>query len=363
MSSRKKPSTYIYLKQMQTMQSNLDALSSMANLSEELHLASQTIRKLANVQRSALLPTIESLLRANEHIANIARTYNSTSSLAQQTLSSHSQAMKALGQSISNSHQYWSDLSSLLSLSTHIQEQYANFANINFTLLFQTHTTSIQALLSSFSESSLTYERLWASLQRDVTRLPLLPHVITKHPSIEMYMNGRTLAVISEDSSIGIHEETEHIVQNIPGEIRASLQAINPDLVPMYDGAIDALESDRKDRTRHFAVSVRELIDHLLRQIASTEAVLQWDQDPQNLDSKGGPTRKARLRYLCKDISQGDFGAFLEADYRVFDKFFNLVQKATHEPQSNLTVSQLRVMKSRADCFIHLLLEMAVSSA
>ncbi len=65
-----------------------------------------------------------------------------------------------------------------------------------------------------------------------------------------------------------------------------------------YLGACASLRGRLPDYARHFGVSLREAIMHLIRQRAPYTAVRRWTDRPDDFGANGHPTRKARAAYI-----------------------------------------------------------------
>ena len=114
----------------------------------------------------------------------------------------------------------------------------------------------------------------------------------------------------------------------------------------MYIGACDAIFSNNPDRARHILSSLRELWNHQLRRLAPDELVATWIPgiaNQKNLLHEGKPTQCAKVRYICRGLSNDPLTEFLTHDTRALVKlieFFNRV----HELDTGLTDKQLRAI-------------------
>ena len=106
------------------------------------------------------------------------------------------------------------------------------------------------------------------------------------------------------------------------------IASIDVQLLPMYQGAIDAITSNNVDHVRHATTSLRELFTQILHKLAPDEAFFKWNQDELNLDN-GRPTRKGRLLNICRNINCDPFKAFVDQDILAALAFLDLVQKGT----------------------------------
>ena len=129
-------------------------------------------------------------------------------------------------------------------------------------------------------------------------------------------------------------------------------------LVQLWEGARGAFDSSNPDRVRHFAVSLRELFTHVLQQLAPDDKVRQWSTSP-DLFSDNRPTRKARLLFICRDISNGSFIDFIEKDIAAVLELVKLFQRATHQVIVPYTEAQLEALMIRMESSIRFMLEIS----
>ena len=54
------------------------------------------------------------------------------------------------------------------------------------------------------------------------------------------------------------------------------LESVNPDLVTPYVGAKDALHGNSPDRQRHVLASLRDMLNHLMRELAPQDETIEW---------------------------------------------------------------------------------------
>lgn len=99
------------------------------------------------------------------------------------------------------------------------------------------------------------------------------------------------------------------------------LQAIDPHLVTIRDGAWSAVTSSEPDALRQAAHSGRELIDQVLKQAAPDQKVMPQGWYTADSSSKSGVTRKHRLRYIMQTFRNDES----ESNRRVAEKACDLV--------------------------------------
>ncbi len=136
--------------------------------------------------------------------------------------------------------------------------------------------------------------------------------------------------------------------------LQTLLADLDVNLVQLWQGANQALDSSNVDRSRHFLISLRELFTHILDQLAPGEQVRAWTASPEHFD-KGRPTRKARLLFICRDINYGPFSTFVQKDIESVLEFWEILNRA-HQVAIPFTQRQLVAFKIRMEGALRLLL-------
>jgi Predicted pPIWI-associating nuclease len=154
----------------------------------------------------------------------------------------------------------------------------------------------------------------------------------------------------SEEEAEG-REERRGIRMDIKAEaqqqLRPALQDLDPRLVKLWDGGLQAIASTNPDKVRHFTVSLRELTREVMHRLAPDQEVKKWNTDP-DLYHQGRPTRKARLQYICRSIDQPVYGDFVTINYKVFMETVEGFNKGTHLSDADFTKEQLDALETRA---------------
>lgn len=235
----------------------------------------------------------------------------------------------------------WSKVGSIVGLS----EVYKDSISKSFIDL----TTDYTGLVQSFG-----------SVPKSFTELsPLL----TRTAPTEYYTSADLIEQISTIEKPSLKEEK--LKNEIQYENKYSLQQylpkIDPGLLNMWKGAIEALHSNNSDKIRHFTVSLRELFGHLMRLLAPDDDIRKWSTDPRFYD-KNKPTRSSRLYYICRNITNKPLNRFIEKDIQTTIEFIDLFQEGTHSIESSLTPRQLTALRSKAETTIRFLLEIEFSA-
>ncbi|HEX6898768.1 MAG TPA: hypothetical protein VF789_03600 [Thermoanaerobaculia bacterium] len=140
-------------------------------------------------------------------------------------------------------------------------------------------------------------------------------------------------------------------------QLRPALEAVDPRLVRLWEGSNQALSSSNPDKLRHYSASRRELTTQVIHLLAPDDAVRQWSDEP-SLYHDGRPTRRARLRYICRSIDQEPFNDFMVIDYSLMLETYDVFQKGTHALEPDFTPEQLSALSTRADRFLLMLLRL-----
>lgn len=226
------------------------------------------------------------------------------------------------------------------------------------------------ALRERFIEFTDSYSTLFRSYEEPQTSLLALPPAFTELPTNEFFAGVDVVEVSAgrdvEDEEDEFNDDRRGVRQEIAAETSDGLQALlvdlDPELVRMRDGAIRALASDNPDRVRHFTVSYRELLTHVLHKLSPDEDVRTWSTSPNDY-ANGRPTRDARLRFITRGINHGPLTDFFKKDIAAMVAVFNLFHGGTHAVTSSHTEAQLLALKTKAELTLLFLLETARSTS
>lgn len=214
-----------------------------------------------------------------------------------------------------------------------------------------------------FSDS---YSTLFKSYEEPQTSVLALPPVFTELPTNEFFAGVDVVRVSAgkevEDEEDEFDDDRRDVRQEIAAETGDGLQFLlvdlDPELMRMREGAIRALASDNPDRVRHFTVSYRELLTHVLHKLSPDEDVRMWSTSPNDY-ANGKPTRDARLRFITRGINHGPLTDFFKKDIAAMVAVFNLFNGGTHAVTSSHTEAQLIALKTKAELTLLFLLETA----
>ncbi|MFC2118955.1 hypothetical protein ACFLSY_09965 [Bacteroidota bacterium] len=219
---------------------------------------------------------------------------------------------------------------------------------------------SLGAAYTDFSKGYLDLNKSF--LDDPISYSKLNPSIYSCVPT-EYYLGTNILETISIPAELDeaekeinndIKEENENIISEY-------LPQIDDGLYKMWQGAIQAFYSDNPDRVRHFSASIRELFTHIMHNLASDEDIMEWSKD-SSLYHEKRPTRKARLMYICRNVSHEPLKKFVKKDVDSTIEFINIFQRGTHEIEANFSESQLELMKNKAESIIKFILEINYKS-
>ncbi len=150
-----------------------------------------------------------------------------------------------------------------------------------------------------------------------------------------------------------VHFESD--IQKTEGKLEEMLRVLDPEFLKMLKGAERALDSNNPDRARHFGTSLRELFNHVLRQLAPAPKVEDWTND-ENHYHNGRPTRRARILYISRKTKSNSFKDYLHSDVKSVLEFTSLFHGITHKKISGYSKQQLRGMLTKMRGTLHLLI-------
>ena len=222
-------------------------------------------------------------------------------------------------------------------------------------LISGTAQQSLQASLTTLYKSA---NAVWLDVARSPIALTTRSAALLERPTIETYAATRAASLLSRapEPAEGISATAERFLDGAADELESRLASLDPSLVVPYRGAIEVLVGTTPDRVRHFSTSFRELLTHVLHTLAPDGPVTQWTTAPEHFD-RGRPTRRARLRYVYRDVTIGTLSQFIESDIEAALAFFDALHQGTHQLVAPFSPIQLRIMTRRAQGLLSTLLE------
>lgn len=215
----------------------------------------------------------------------------------------------------------------------------------------------------SFTDFSTSYKDLFKSFEAPETSLFRLPPSISQLPTIEFFNGVDLLETTVEEENQNKYEEERIVVRD---EIRESvndfviiqIREVNPDWLKMLQGARQALTSKNPDKTRHCIISLRELVTQIMHYLSPDNEVRSWSKSADDF-SNNRPTRRARLRYISRNINHGAFTKLVEKDIELILAAFEVFQAGTHTANSKLTEAQAAALITKVEGFVSSLLSIS----
>jgi len=200
----------------------------------------------------------------------------------------------------------------------------------------------IEEPLLSLVKMMSSYRDMWTALEREPRASLCVTPNLLKLSGMEMYLATRHFEVIRNKDVSPDDSDISKEVQHGLDSLAELVIEVDSRFLKLLSGAREAVHSRNPDRIRHAIVSYRELFTQLLHKLAPDGEFQRWNKDPANLDEKGRPTRKGRMRYLCRDINCGEFKAYVEADINVTNTFLAIYSRITHEPECSFSEQQVK---------------------
>jgi hypothetical protein len=216
---------------------------------------------------------------------------------------------------------------------------------------------------NNFIDFSSSYKDLFQSFEIPEIGLLMLPPSIAKFPTNEFFNGVDLIETTVDEESEDEYVEERIVVRN---DLRLStndsviyrLREVNPDWINMLEGAKQAFNSTNPDKTRHCITSLRELVREIMHYLSPDNEIRGWSESPQDF-SNNRPTRKARLRFISRNINHGAFTEFVEKDIEAMIAAINIFQAGTHVANSRLTEPQISALITRVEGIILFLFSMA----
>lgn len=200
-------------------------------------------------------------------------------------------------------------------------------------------------------------------LNPEVSAFNYLPFAITQPPK-EYFLDSRIIRAISLPREV--IEEEEQLYVELSKEtietIEGHLNSLNPALIPLWHGAISDFNLSGPDSGRHFSVSLRELLTHLIHILAPDDAIVQWTKDRNHYDKEGNPKRRTRILYICRNIKLDKLEKFISKDIDSILAYFDILQEGTHTLESSFPEYLPELILSRARSLIVFLIKTNMAS-
>lgn len=238
------------------------------------------------------------------------------------------------------------------------------FSRVDFEAMgkgYSIHSSAIRQFENSIRSLAGNFRTLADSIQTPSDLLSL-PEITMPGATRELFITGHTIeAIVARDKlSPEIEECDTRLVlrtEQATSMCVSLLQEVNPALVSPYYGARDALRGKRADRSRHVLSSLRELLSHLLRELAPDQEVLSWiSKDGRRMHPEGPITRSERVEYIFRMLNHEPLSAFIVKDTQALIEFFNLFNRM-HQLDLDMTDDELSALILRTESWIEYILQ------
>jgi Predicted pPIWI-associating nuclease len=350
------------LSEISKINTYLPDLSAFSYTSEVLELSRSATNSLTGLTDS--MSVIQDLGKAmtdsqswyNEHLSNTAAILSGA--MPSIEILKASENLGLIGTDSLSALAINSSIAKATELSLFSEKSLSNFDYQSIGNLIGISDESRMDLGSSFTNFSTGYSNLLSSFNTSPKSYIDLNPTFIKSVPVEYFTGSNLLELISTEEEVSVDEEILKNEIQYENEISLNkfLPKIDSGLYDMWKGAIEAYYSNNSDKVRHFATSIRELFTHLMGLMAPDKEIKKWSQSEQDFYN-GQPTRKARLNYMCRNVSNNSFKDFVNKDVDATLAFINLFQKGTHKIKPNFSQNQLVAIKSKSESTLKFMLE------
>jgi hypothetical protein len=216
--------------------------------------------------------------------------------------------------------------------------------------------------VANLGKSFMDYSSLYFDFQQNFKQNKIeLPVITPELAARELFTTTNIVKSIFVKEEPKENDENEIIKQKISIETDDKLQILllelDPELVSLWLGAKESINSNNPDNARHFNVSLRELYTHVLHKLAPDKEIKCWSANPDDFED-GRPTRAARLRYIYREVNDDSSGTLIKK----FISFSLELNKSTHKPRINMRDMQFRMIMMQIELLISQLIEVSQSS-
>lgn len=216
---------------------------------------------------------------------------------------------------------------------------------------------------NGFTDFSTSYKNLFKSFEVPETSLFRLPPSVSQFPTVEFFNGVDLLETTVDEENRDKYEEERIIVRE---EIREStnesiivqLREVNADWIAMLEGAKQSLNSTNPDKTRHCITSLRELVREVMDYLSPDDQIKDWSKSTEDYHNNN-PTRRARLRFITRNINHDALSDFVEKDIAAILAAIKIFQAGTHVANSKLTEAQIAALIARVESTILFLFSIA----
>lgn len=256
------------------------------------------------------------------------------------------------------------DTSLKLDLSTRIME------GIDFKAIqsrYHIATSAISKFEHSIADFNTSYTNLANSLT-NIQEIIQLPSFALPGAARELYTTSLAVDTIDpfyeelDEDDMEIETQLVSIAEQETSDCLQLLRQVDPNLVQPYIGARQALLSNNVDKARQILSSLREMWNHLIRQLAPDNSVIEWLSimpNKKDLLDKDKPTRKARVLYICRELNNDPLTNFVVQDTQALVALIELFNRI-HVLNNSFSDKQLRAILLKTDSWLMYILQIYI---
>jgi hypothetical protein len=214
-----------------------------------------------------------------------------------------------------------------------------------------------EALSQGLASLARASHAVWVDWERQASP-PIVPW-LQEAPGIEVFSASRAAAVVV---GAPVENEPTAAVERLEVaalRVESLLERVKPGLLTIYRGAAHAIVSAGPDSTRQMASSLRELLMHLLRELAPDTTLKNWVETRPEDFHEGKPKRALRVRYILRQLKGTAYEGFVDDDIQRTVELIDLLTGDTHALARPLSQVGQRIVLRRAEGVLAVLLEAA----
>lgn len=335
---------------------NLESISNVSGILSNSRIATSAISGLANLNTikslvSSMRPLTGAWLKSgiSPSVLNVSK-INILSAKTTKLMVNQSEKLSSfvLGTNIAKNTE----------MALHAENSISKFNWNNAGSLLSIKAKDINPIKTSLQSLSESYAKLYSTYHKTPNLYVEIGAPLSNTITQEFFTAANLIETLSIPEEKFSKEEAIKSDINYENEIKLSeyLPKINKGLFDMWRGAVESILGDNPDRIRHFTVSIRELFTQLLHTFAPDKKINEWTTNSTYYHN-GNPTRRARLKYICRNVSSKPLNQYINKDIDATLTFMDLFQKGIHSINNKLSDDQIKALKSKAETTIKFLLE------
>ncbi len=241
----------------------------------------------------------------------------------------------------------------LCDTSLHLAATQNFLTRIDFDLLksqYYLPLSTFSAMEQSLFDTTASYRTLIESIP-DISAVVQMPSFVLPGATFELFTLSYALDVLlPSDEPEETSEETE--ISDLAEDYLEVLyfvellERVNPKLVPIYLGARKVLYGNDPDRKRHVLVSLRELWNWTIRELAPQQEAFDWISEhgiTDGLDPNNRPSRIGKVCFISREIDSHPLTNFVVNTAQSSTALHRLYNRV-HDLEPGLNEHQLRAV-------------------